>query len=138
MEPRAAYDELLDRSRRQGVLGSCASLLGWDEQTYMPARGAEHRGGQLALLAGLRHEQATDPRIGDLLAAVEGSDLVAEADSPEAANVRELRRLYDRQTKLPRSLVEELARTTSLAQQEWIVARRDRNFGRFRPWLESI
>src|SRR5947209_19173458 len=94
MEPRAAYDELLDRSRRQALLGSCASLLGWDEQTYMPAGGAEHRGGQMALLAGLRHEQATDPRIGDLLAAVEGSALVADPESPDAANVRELRRLH--------------------------------------------
>ena len=35
-------------------------------------------------------------------------------------------------------LVEALARTTSLAQQEWIAARSEARFERFRPWLEKI
>ena len=40
--------------------------------------------------------------------------------------------------QLPRTLVEELARTTSLAQPEWVAARSGREFARFRPWLEKI
>jgi carboxypeptidase Taq len=92
----------------------------------------------MALLAGLYHERVTDPTVGELLAIVEGSSLAAEADSVVAANVRELRRRYDRRTRLPRSLVEELARTTSLAQPEWVAARSTSDFGRFRPWLEKI
>ena len=92
----------------------------------------------MALLAGLHHERATDPRIGDLLATVEGSSLVGDPDSAEAVNVRELRRAYDRRVRLPRTLVEELARTTSMAQSEWVAARAASDFGRFRPWLEKI
>jgi len=92
----------------------------------------------MALLAGLHHERATDPRIGELLGAVEGSEVVADPDSVESANVREWRRGFDRVTKLPRSLVEELARTTSIAQQEWVEARKASDFAKFRPWLESI
>src|SRR5437764_3930662 len=118
MTPQAAYDDLIRRSKEQTLLVSCSSLLGWDEQTYMPRGGAEHRGNQMALLAGLHHEKATDPRIGALLDAVDGSDLLGDPEAPAAVNVRELRRGYERQTKLPRTLVEELARTTSLAQQE--------------------
>lgn len=138
MSAEAAYGELIRRSRELGLLGSCSAVLGWDEQTYMPAGGAAHRGEQMALLAGLVHERATDPRLGELLAAVEGSDLVRDPESPAAANVRELRRAYGRRTRLPRALVEELARTTSLAQQEWIAARRDADGPRFAPWLEKI
>jgi carboxypeptidase Taq len=104
----------------------------------MPSGGAGHRGGQMALLAGLYHERATEPKIGELLATVEGSPVVAEADSAAAVNVRELRRNYDRRIRLPRALVEELARTTSLAQPEWVAARTSSDFGRFRPWLEKI
>ena len=137
-EPGKAYEDLLHRARALGVLESCSSLLGWDEQTYMPEGGSGHRGEQMGLLAGLHHEQATDSRIGELLAVVEGSELVADPDSPTAANIRELRRSYERRTKLPRELVEEMVRTTSLAQQEWIVARREASFPRFRPWLEKI
>jgi carboxypeptidase Taq len=52
--------------------------------------------------------------------------------------VREWRRLYDRAVRLPRSLVEETARVTTLAQQEWAAARRAADFASFRPWLERI
>jgi carboxypeptidase Taq len=138
MDPRPAYDELLRRSRERSLLASCSALLGWDEQTYMPRGGAEHRGDQMALLAGLHHERATDPRVGDLLVAVEGSDLTADHESPEAVNVREWRRGYDRLTKLPRALVEELARTATLAQQGWVEARRAADYGHFRPWLDAM
>src|SRR4051812_17741643 len=119
MHPADAYAELLRRAREKAVLASCAELLGWDEVTYMPPAGADHRARQLALLAGLVHERGADPRIGELLAAVEGSDLVADRDSVPAANVRELRRLYDADACLPRALVEETARVTALAEQAW-------------------
>ncbi len=134
----SAYDELIKRSREQHLLASCSALLGWDEQTYMPVGGAEHRGNQSALLAGLHHERATDPTIDALLLQVEGSDLVADPESPPAVNVREIRRTYRRLTRLPRTLVEELARSTSRGHQEWIVARRNRDFKQLRPTLELI
>ncbi len=137
-EPREAYEALIRRSRELATLSSCSSLLGWDEQTYMPPGGAIHRGSQLALLAGLHHERATDPQIADLLTTVEGSTLVSDPDSAEAVNIREMRRGYDRRVRLPRSLIEELARTTSIAQSEWVTARAASDFARFRPWLEKI
>jgi carboxypeptidase Taq len=138
MNPEPAYAELIRRVRDASLLGSCAGLLGWDERTYMPRAGANHRGEQMALLARLGHEMITDPRIGELLAAVEASDLVRDADSDAAANVREIRRGHDRATKLPKELVEELARVTTQAQGEWAEARQASDFGRFRPWLEKI
>jgi carboxypeptidase Taq len=138
MRAKFAYAELIRRTREESLLASCAELLAWDEDTYMPSAGIAHRAGQLALLAGLQHERATDPQLGDLLAEVEASPLVADPESDEAVNVRELRRVYTRQTRLARKLVEELARVTTLAEQEWAAARRDADFARFRPWLERI
>jgi carboxypeptidase Taq len=138
MTPETAYAKLIQASREATLLGSCAELLGWDEDTYMPPSGGAYRGRQLALLAGLHHDRITDPKLDDLLAAVEGSPLAADPDSSEAVNVRELRRVYDRACRLPRGLVEELANITALAQQAWAVARRRADFGRFRPWLEKV
>jgi len=123
MRAEAAYDELIRRMREETLLTSCEALLEWDEETYMPPGGVENRSDQLALLAGLLHERGTDPKIGELLAELETSDLVTDPRSPVSVNVRELRREYDRYVRLPRRLVEEVARTTALAQTAWAEAR---------------
>ena len=138
MSPSTAYESLVARSRERALLASCSALLGWDEQTYLPRGGSSYRGDQMALLAGIQHERATDPALGDLLDAVAGSDLVADPDSPSAANVRQWRRSYDRLRRLPRDLVEELARATTLAQGTWVEARKRSDFAAFRPSLEAI
>jgi len=138
MRAEEAYEELVRLSRDESLLASCEALLEWDELTQMPPGGVEQRSRQRALLAGLLHERATDPRRGELLAAVEGSALCADPESPQGANVRELRRIFERRSRLPRRLAEETARVTSLAQQEWMVAREQADFARFEPWLERI
>jgi carboxypeptidase Taq len=138
MNQVSAYEELLRRAREKSVLASCAELLAWDEVTYMPPAGAAHRATQMAILAGLIHERSADPRLGELLAAVETSNLVADPDSIPSANVRELRRLYDWDTRLPRTLVEETARVTALAETAWADARQNADFNRFRPWLDRV
>lgn len=131
------YAELTRLLRETAVLGSCSSVLGWEEQTYMPEGGAQFRSEQLGMLAGMTHERATSPRIGELLGELQGSDL-GDPDGDMAVNVREARRSYDRATKLPRRLVEELSRTTTLSQQAWMKAREDSEFHVFLPWLEKM
>ncbi len=132
------YRELLSLLRDAALLCSCANLLGWDEQTYLPPSGAEHRAEQLALLAGLTHERSTSPRIGDLLAELEQSGQLGDDDSAMSVNVYEARRAFDRATKLPRSLVEELSRTTTLSQHAWVTAKKKSDFAEFLPWLERM
>src|SRR5579884_2312154 len=138
MDPRAAYDELIRRVKEARLLESCGAVLGWDERTYMPREGSAHRGEQMALLARMTHQMLTDPEIGRLLGEVEGSPAARDPDGEQAANVREIRRTYDRAVKLPKELVEELARTTTRAQQIWQEARPGNDFAAFRPWLEKI
>jgi len=132
-----AYNELAHLLREVELLNTSGSVLSWDEQTYMPSGGSEHRANQLALLAGLTHERRVAPRIGELLAELQSSDL-GDPDGDVAVNVREAKRNYDRSTKLPKRLVEELSRTTSLSQQAWIAARKDSEFGKFLPWLKQM
>jgi carboxypeptidase Taq len=132
-----AYSKLIRLIKEAAVLGSCASVLGWDERTYMPHEGSPHRAEQMALLARLTHEMATAPEIGDLLAELQDSSLARKEGIP-ATNLREIRRSYHRAVKLPKELVEELARTTTRAQQVWQEARQSDDFAKFQPWLEKI
>ena len=138
MSQTTPYDQLLTASREISLLASCAAVLSWDEQTYMPREGAQHRSAQLGLLAGMVHEKATDPRLGNWLLEAEQGGGLGLPDAPLAVNVREWRRAFDRATKLPKRLVEELARATSLGQQVWVEARAAASYARFQPAFEKI
>jgi carboxypeptidase Taq len=124
--------------REQALVASCQELLAWDELTRLPDGGTDYRGQQIAYLAGKHHELATDPRLGEWLDVVERSPLAADPASDAAVNLREARRHYDRLTRLPRGLVEELARLVTTGQHEWKLAREADDFRPFQPWLERI
>lgn len=132
------YDELISHAKRTATLASCASVLMWDQYTYMPSAGAEHRSEQLSLLAGMIHELETAPEMNEWLSACEDSDLGANPHSEAAANVRELRHRYDRCVKVPKRLVEALARATSMAHPPWVQARQSSDFSLFGSHLDQI
>jgi carboxypeptidase Taq len=130
----SVYGSFIAELKQIAVLSSVGSVLGWDERTQMPPRGAEFRAEQLSLLATMIHQRFTSPKIGDWLQQLEESPL----DEESAANVRETRRSYNRETKIPSSLIEEETRTEVMAQQAWADARKNSDFAAFAPWLEKI
>ncbi|HEY4221589.1 MAG TPA: carboxypeptidase M32 [Myxococcota bacterium] len=133
-----AYDKLIEQVREASLLSSVSWLLSWDQETFMPPGGAEHRGRQMALLAGLVHERATAPSVGDRLSEVEASSWLKDAPQLARGNIAEIRRVYERQKKLPRALVEELARTIPVAQGAWAQAKKSSSFADFAPHLDKI
>jgi carboxypeptidase Taq len=137
-QAESAYDALVEHWREQALVASCQELLTWDELTRLPDGATEYRGRQIAYLAGKHHQLATDPRIGEWLDLAERSPLSADPLSDSAVNLREARRQYDRLSRLPRALVEELARLVTTAQREWKLAREANDFHRFQPWLERM
>ncbi len=120
------------------TLHSTAGVLHWDQESFMPKKGDDHRAEQLAQLDRLSHEWFTDQKIGDLISAVETSDLVSDPLSETAVNTREWRRVYDRETKLPTEFVEEFSRATSKGIGIWAEARKKSDFASFQPQLEKI
>ncbi len=136
----ALFDEVCQHVRQSSLLASVSAALEWDERTMMPAAEAEHRADQTTLLSGMIHQRWTDPelvaKVSELAAGPLATGLLAsQTDSETAVTIRRLKRLIDKKTRLPRSLVEELARTAVLGQSAWEQARRDNNFAHFQPWL---
>ncbi len=132
-----AYARLCAHWKNASLLGSTASVLGWDQEVLMPQKGVTHRADQLALLAGEVHTRMTDPRVGEWLAACE-ADAALREDATAAVNVREIRRSFDRATKLPASLVAEFSQATSLGKAAWGQAKAKKDFSLFAPHLAKI
>ncbi len=128
------YAALMAHVRQTVALSQISGLIGWDQETMMPRGAATQRGEWSGALESVIHERRTDPRIGDWLAALEGTDL----DEVARANLRHIRRSYDRNTKVPADLAAEIARVTSVAQGIWAEARRNNDFAAFAPTLKQV
>ena len=133
---QATYDRLCTHTREAAILNSTQGLLGWDERTKLPPAGGEYRAEQMSYLAGLIHKKQTAPEVGEWLAELIDSPLAADPHSETGADIVNLKRDYDRKTKLPQALVEELAKLSVLGQQMWVEARKANDYARFRPLLE--
>ena len=129
------YDELCSLTREIAILSSTASVLGWDQETYMPQKGLSHRAQQLSFLNSRAHDLATSARFQSALDAAESE---GSQSSVQQANVGVWRHELERAKRIPTALVAEESEITSHAKHVWAEAREHSNFGLFAPHLEKI
>ena len=129
-----AYTDLMAFQRETEALAQVAGRLGWDQETMMPRGAAEQRGEEVAALESVLHARRTDPRLGDWLAAVDEAAL----DDVGRANLRHIRRDFEKQQKVPAKLASEVARVTALSQGKWAAARAEDDFAAFAPVLAEV
>jgi carboxypeptidase Taq len=127
---------IFEKARELGIIRSAAAVLDWDQETYLPPAAAKHRADQLAWLSSRAHELTTSEAWEKDLEAAESAD--SGADSKLTANLRELRREFDRATKLPVELVARDSMASSLAKHAWADARERSDFASFSPHLETL
>ena len=128
------YKPFMAKVAELADIGHAEGMLSWDQETYMPPKGAAMRARAQGTLAGLHHERLTAPELVGLVKDLKGQDLTGDA----AVNVREVGRSQDRALKIPKELVVELSQTESLSHEAWIAAREKADFAHFQPWLEKI
>ena len=127
---------IFEKARELAVIQSSAAVIGWDQETYLPPDAVEHRAAQLAWLSSRAHELATSEAWKHDLEAAEAAN---PGDDPKlTANLRELRREFDRATKLPVELVARESTACSLAKHAWADARKRSDFAAFAPHLETL
>jgi len=131
----AGITELLDYMHEIEDLKALGSLAEWDQNTEMPEGAGEVRGHQSATLQGVLHERWINQRLGTLLNRLNAVINRSDYTDADRGLVREAQRNYDRSTKLPRKLVEEMARVQASSFEAWRRAREHNDFTSFAPWL---
>ena len=134
----ARVAELLQRMHEIADLGALLALGAWDQNTALPDGAGATRAYQLATLQGVLHDRWTDTRIGQLVDELAEPVRAAPFTDLDRGLVREVKRDYDHQTKLPKGLVEEMARMEANAFEAWRRAREHSDFQGFAPWLTQI
>jgi len=132
------YNKLLERSKELAVIGSAGAILGWDMETKMPPGAVELKSQQLAFIQKVGHQRLTDPEVGRILDAIEGSPGYGGLTQLQKRNVYLARKAYDENTKLPEELVVEIARHQTVAVNTWKRAKAARDYSMFKPDLEKM
>ncbi|MCC6146576.1 MAG: carboxypeptidase M32 [Anaerolineaceae bacterium] len=114
------------------------AVLGWDQQTYMPAGSAEGRAEQLATLAELSHSLFVSPEVAGLLEDLTLWGGTLDPESDDACLLQVASRQFKKATRLSKEWVAEYARVTAVAQSVWEQARARNEFELFCPHLERI
>ena len=127
----AKLDEL---GHRLESLSHALSMLRVDEAVQMPAGGGEKRAEAVATLAGMYHEEATSPRIGEWIAAAKGEAL----NEDQQAALREFERQYINMTCLPTEFVQRQTEATMRSEQMWRALRPTGDWAGFQPALEGV
>ncbi len=128
----SAFDDLMAFQRETSALGQIAGRLGWDQETMMPRGAAPQRAEEMAAIEAVLHARKSDPRVAEWL------DQADATDPSGQAQLREIRRSYERTIKVPADLAKALARVTSAAQGKWAQARADEDVSAFLPVLEEV
>lgn len=135
MATSALYQDYCSSLRKVADLRYASALLQWDQETYLPSKGAAIRGQQIATLSETAHLFFTDDKLGGLL-----RELSERADlSPEQQlNVTLTLEDYNRQKKFSAAFVREMTETVNKCFHSWLEARKANDFSRFAPALNSL
>src|SRR5579872_1910671 len=131
-----AITDLRERLAGLTDLGHVAQLLDWDQQTMMPPGGGPARAEAKATIGRIRHELFIADETGRLLQEAGDQCNGASPDSDEVSLVRVVRRRWEKARRVPAELAAEMARAGALGHEAWVLARANRDYESFAPYLE--
>ena len=129
--------ELKTRLSEINDIEAAASLLYWDQATYMPPGGAAARGRQLATLQQISHSKFIDPAVGQLLEDLQPYEESLPYDSDEASLIRITRRKYETAVRVPAAFMAKFSMHRTESYEAWATARPANDFARVQPYLEK-
>lgn len=133
---KETFDQLLSRVQTISDIGGAAALLGWDQRTHMPARGAAVRSERLATLVTLAHEMMTSDETGELISESESFAMEQGEETFEGALWRMVKRRYDKTKLVPTELSAAMQRATSDGYIAWAKARSASDYSQFQGALQ--
>lgn len=128
------YEAYVDIMQRIADLKYSSAVLQWDQETYLPPKGAELRGRQLSTLSELAHAMFTDGKLDAILNELKDHSLTDH----QRRNIELTTEDLNRQKKLPTEFVGRLSNAVNRSFHKWIEARRVDDFSIFQPYLQEI
>ena len=130
-----SYKKFEKKYKKIADINYSIAVLNWDQETYMPKKGAEKRAQQIATLSGIAHEMGTSKKLGKLLKKLKKAQKMSKI---EQKNIKLALKDFKTAQKFSTDFVMKEAKAISVAFQAWIKAREEDNFELYIPALTEI
>ncbi len=129
-----SYAALESLNRKLEALSHAQSMLGVDEAVMMPEGGGAARGNAMSTLAGMMHEMAASPEVGELLDRADREDLPPE----QRAAIAQARIDYINRTCLTAEFVQRRVSTCMKSEQAWRSMRTKGDWKNYLPHFTEV
>ncbi|MEI8053662.1 MAG: carboxypeptidase M32 [Bacteroidota bacterium] len=129
------YEKLKNKLQQIADIKYAAAVLQWDQETYLPAKGNDARGRQIATLSEISHQQFTDEKTGNLLLELLNCNDLSDT---QKRNIQLSNDDYIKSKKLPSAFVRKSSEVINKSFHSWISARKENNFDLFKNPLQEV
>jgi carboxypeptidase Taq len=129
------YNEYKQTLQKIADVKYASAVLQWDQETYLPPKGNDFRGRQIATLSEIAHQQFTDEKFGALLNELAGKNGL---NDHEKRNVELSLEDYNKNKKLPSAFIRKMSETVNKSFHAWIQARKENSFAVFQQPLDEL
>jgi carboxypeptidase Taq len=135
MNTQELYEQYKTRMQRIADVRNANALLQWDQETYLPPKGASFRGQQISTLSEISHRLFSEDELGTLL-----QELLQKDDLPSAQkrNIEKTFEDYTKNKKYTSEFVRALSDQTNKAFHAWIEARKQNVFSVYENELDKL
>jgi carboxypeptidase Taq len=135
MTPHPKYLEYITKMQKIADVKYASAVLQWDQEIYLPTKGANFRGQQLATLDEIAHELFTTEQTGNLLNQLNN---LPQLTIVEKSNVALSLEAFKRQTKVSGSFVRQMSEAINNSYHAWAAAYKANDFNLFEPALNKV
>ena len=135
MNSNELYSQYKTKMQKIADVKYASAVLQWDQETYLPPKGNEIRGRQLATLSEMAHQQFTAESTGALLQELNSRDDLGDAAQ---RNVQLSLEDYNKSKKLSSDFVRTMSETVNRSFHAWIQARKENAFAGFEKPLDDL
>lgn len=135
MSTQQLYAAYKEKMQTIADVKNALAVLQWDQETYLPAKGARFRGQQISTLSEMAHKMFSEDMLGNMLKELSGKEDLSEEEKRNVARTLED---YTRNKKYSSGFVRRLSEQTNRAFHSWIDARRQNRFSVYEKDLDTL
>ena len=135
MNSAGLYEQYKTKMQKIADVKYASAVLQWDQETYLPPKGNDGRGRQIATLGEIAHQQFTNEKLGALLLELNAKEDLLPGQKRNAQLSLED---YNRNKKLTSQFVRQLSEAVTKAYHAWAEARTKNSFATFQQPLHNL